>query len=196
MRFSGLVAAFAAVLLGGCWPTVLQPIGASAAPPEALFGTWVGRMGDPDVAPAYLHILASPDGGIDLFMIRTEGSNEIGWSQFHATYGEVAGTQYLTGQGVEAVDSKDIIPAEGKYTLVRIALSGDTLDIYFGSTELFNAAVKSGEMAGDASHDYTGPDLTGSAADIEAFLADGDPKALFPEHFAALHRAPALTAHP
>jgi hypothetical protein len=189
-----LAAAFfvvAAFNLAGCLPVSVNPIqgtATSSADPQ-LAGSWQGRLGDAGTEPSYIHILPQVDGTFTILTVHQEaGTSE--WSQYSATSAEVNGTTYLNLRLVVSNGKTEDSNFSRFFTLVRYVVTDSKLDVFLIDEGKIAAAIERGEIKGEVKHEQFGSDvkITAESAELDAFLAKSDPKALFAEQIAEVTR--------
>jgi hypothetical protein len=195
MRFlsplAGACLAAIALSLAACLPVATNPIQGTAtttADPR-LAGTWQGRFGDAGEEPVYLHILPQVDGTLTILTVQ-QGPNNSEWGQYSATSAEVADTTYLNVRLVATNGKIEDSNFSRFFTLVRYVVSDTKLDVFLIDEQKIAAAIESGQIKGEVKREQFGSDvtITAESAEIDAFLAKSDPKALFAEHIVEVTR--------
>jgi len=174
---SRLVAACGlALLLAGCLPDSINPVTPpqdAVAAPE-LFGLWAATVED---ATIYAHVFRSDGNRLGVATVSHEADGSGDTDHYSAHVSETGGRRFLNLQTEDAAAAGD-----KPYSIFGYDIGNDgKLALRFLSTETLAQAIADGRLTGKVQEDSLGRSvrLSGSSAEIAAFLAEADPKTLF-----------------
>ena len=179
----------AAVLLAGCYPTSVHPIGSTAPSIDArLTGAWKALPKDKKDNPTYVFFLQRKEGTEAVMVGAPDKSDDGGgWITFSVTTVKLGGNTFMSGRTLldDGKASKD-----PDYTPVFYRVEGQMLRLYVLGTDAIEAAINKGEIKGEIKKSSYGDDvrITADAKAVDAFFASHDPKKLFTEELGTYRR--------
>jgi hypothetical protein len=184
-----VVALAAAVLLAGCYPTSVHPIG-STAPSSIdarLVGGWKALPKDKKSNPTYLFFLQRKEGMEAVMVGAPDAGDDGGWMTFGVTTAKLGANTFMSGRTL-LDDGK--VSKDPDYTPVFYRIDGQMLRLYVLDTDAIEAAINKGEIKGDIKKNSYGDDvrITADAKAVDAFFASHDPKKLFTEELGTYRR--------
>jgi hypothetical protein len=192
MRFLRLAAALCtALIVTACLPvTSTVPVGTTIGftPDPALAGMWKGhgeKLGD----ILYLSFFAKDDGTITAIMQKPDGKNG-GWATYSLQTAALGPNHFMNAHEVSS-DGKPSDDAEAQKSFPLLyRVNGDgALVIYLLDEKRAAAAIHTGKIAGTIEPGTDGDvALTAPAADLDAFMASTDGRALFVKPLAIFKR--------
>lgn len=191
--FARVAALAAALLLAGCYPTSVHPIGSTvtATADARLLGGWKAVPKDKNDGPTYVFFLQREGGKLEALMVGAPAEGDKGgWLSFAVTSAKLGGHDFLSGRTLldDGKASKD-----PNYTPVSYRFEGkDTLTLYVLGTKEIEAAIAKGEIKGEVKKSTYGDDvhITADAKAVDRFFASHDPKTLFTEKLGTYRRLP------
>ncbi len=188
----GLVA-LAALGLAACPPvTSKTPLGTTvaAAPDPGLTGVWKGRMAASQTF-SYFTFFPQADGTLSVVVVTPPlGADKGGWGVFTVQTVALGPNHFMNAH--ETIDEGK--PATGTMAdntipiLYRINSDG-ALVIYIMDDTIAKAAIKAGKIAGNVEEGQFGDVvLTAQAADLDAYMASPQGRALFTKPLAILRK--------
>lgn len=184
-----------ALLLAGCLPDSVNPLSPpdqGVAAPE-LLGLWA--MPAEDVT-LYVHVLRGPENRLVIATVSHEddGSGAVERYEAHVTaIGSVRFASFrLAAEPDGAAEADATAPAVTPYAIVGYVADAETLTVSFLDPDTLARAIAEGRLAGEVETDSWGTTvrLTGSGAEIRAFLASADPATLFGRRLALVRLPP------
>ncbi len=181
----------AAVIATACLPvTTTAPVGSttSMTPDPALAGMWKGRE-PKETQDIYFTFLPQDDGSITALYTVPSGK-DAGWGVFSLKTSSLGTYHYMNvhevssnGKPADDTSAQSNIP-------VLYRVNGDgALVIYLMDDKRAAAAIKANKLAGNVDQgQYGDTTITASAADLDAFMATADGRALFNAPFMILHK--------
>jgi hypothetical protein len=184
----------AAIGVAACPPvTSKTPLGTTVAatPDPALTGVWKGRVATGD-SSSYFAFLPQDDGTVSAVLVTPPTAKDKGgWAAFSVQTVTLGPNHFMNAR--ETIDGGK--PATGSMAdnivpvLYRINSDG-ALVLYIMDDTLAKAAIKSGKLTGNVeSGQYGDVTLTSSAADLDAYMASPQGRALFNKPLVILRKA-------
>lgn len=187
------LAGLAAIATAACPPvTSKSPLGTTvaAAPDPGLTGIWRGHVASSE-SMSYFTFFPEDDGTMNaVLVVPPLGTDKGGWAVFSVQTVALGPNHFMNAR--ETID--DGKPATGPMAdntipvLYRINSDG-ALVLYIVDETLAKNAIKSGKLAGDVEQgQYGDVTITAAPADLDAYMASPEGRALFSKPLAVLKR--------
>lgn len=180
-----------ALVVTACLPvTTTAPIGSTTAmtPDPALAGMWKGRL-PKEPEDIYLTLLPQGDGTTTAILVEPSGKS-AGWSVYSFKTATLGAYHYMNLHEISS-DGKASSDSDAQKNIpVLYRVNGDgALVIYLMDEKRAGASIKANKLAGTVADGKDGDvAITASAADLDAFMATADGRALFNAPFLLLHK--------
>jgi hypothetical protein len=186
-------AALAAFGLAACPPVTSKiPVGTTvtATPDQALAGVWKGRVAL-SATFSYFTFFPQDDGTVSAVLVTPpSGADKGGWAAFSLQTVTLGPNRFMNVR--ETIDQgKPATGAMADNTIpVLYRINGDgALVLYIIDEKLAKNAIKGGKIAGDIEQgQYGNVTLTATAADLDAFMASPQGRALFDKPLVILRK--------
>lgn len=186
-------AALAAIATAACPPvTSKSPLGTTvtATPDPGLTGIWKGRVAASE-SFTYFTFFPQDDGTVSAVLVTPPlGTDKGGWAAFSIQTVTLGPNHFMNAR--ETIDEGK--PATGAMAentipvLYRINSDG-ALVLYIVDDTLAKTAIKAGKLAGDVEQgQYGDVTITAAPADLDAFMASPQGRALFSKPLVILKR--------
>jgi hypothetical protein len=187
------LAVAAALLLNACLPvTTTTPLGTTAGlgGDPALAGIWRGQEEDGKGPAIYFTFFPQSDGTIKVLGFEEPTKDGGSWSVYGVRTTTLGANHYMNVAELEdngtASDPK--VAATNIPLLYRIGTDG-ALTLSLIDEDAAKAAIKAGEIAGKVETADNGDVvITAPAAQLDAFFASAQGRALFKKPFGILHK--------